>query len=64
MDIEGAEFAVLEKMLKENTIDKINILDIEFHHRLMNDKTPDDARELIRQIKERGVKIKLKVGLE
>ena len=63
MDIEGAEFAVLDKMLKENTIDKINILDIEFHHRLMVDKTSDDARELIKRIEERGVKVKLKVEL-
>ena len=65
MDIEGAEFAVLEKMIKDNTIYKIRFLDIEFHHRIMGDaKGPDDARSLIKQIQDRGVIIKLKVPLE
>jgi len=60
MDIEGAEFEVLEKMLEEDTIDKINVLDIEFHHRLMADYEPKDARKLIKRIRERGVEIRLK----
>lgn len=47
MDIEGAEFAILEKMLADNTISKINVLDIEFHHRLMNDYTLEDSQKLI-----------------
>lgn len=63
MDIEGAEFAVLAKMLRDNTIDRIKLLEVEFHHRLMNDYVPDDARNLIQKIKERGVKVKLKVPL-
>lgn len=63
MDIEGSEFAVLEKMLKDNTINRINVLDIEFHHRFMRDYTDLDARELIKQIKARGVEIKLKEAL-
>ncbi len=63
MDIEGSEFRVLEKMLKEHTIDKIDFLDIEFHHRFMNGYSPEDAEELIKQIKSRGVKVKLKVEL-
>lgn len=63
MDIEGAEFKVLEKMLKENTVDKIDLLDIEFHHRLMEEYEPEDARKLIKQIKARGVEVKLKEKL-
>lgn len=60
MDIEGAEFKVLEKMLEEKTIDYIVELDIEFHHRLMLDYDDKDARKLIREIKKRGVKVTLK----
>lgn len=63
MDIEGAEFPVLRKMLKDHTIDRINILDIEFHHRLMLEETPEDAEKLINEIEARGVKVKLKVSL-
>lgn len=64
MDIEGAEYVVLEKMLKDNTIDKIKVLDIEFHHRLMNDYTDVESQALIDQIVARGVKVKLKVPLQ
>jgi FkbM family methyltransferase len=32
IDIEGAEFEVLEQCIKDNTIELINILNIEFHH--------------------------------
>lgn len=64
MDIEGAEFVVLEKMLEENTIDKIDLLEVEFHHRLMLDYTPDHARALIKRVEERGVEVKLKDLLE
>lgn len=63
MDIEGSEYPVLEKMLKDNTIDKINLLDIEFHHRFMGDKTDLDSRQLIHEIKQRGVDIRLKEAL-
>jgi len=63
MDIEGAEFEVLNKMLKDGTIDKINLLEVEFHHRLRLDKTEVDAQELIDRIEERGVEVKLKEKL-
>lgn len=59
-DGEGAEFKVLEKMLEDKTIDKINELDIEFHHRLTVDYTDKDARKLIKEIKQHGVEVKLK----
>lgn len=63
MDIEGAEFVVLEKMIEDGTIDKINVLDIEFHHRFMNDYTEVESQELIDKLTRRGVKVKLKVEL-
>lgn len=61
MDIEGAEFKVLEKMLEDGSIDRISILDIEFHHRFMNDFTHKDANRLIRKIRDRGTSVRLKV---
>jgi len=63
MNIEGAEFKVLEKMLADDTIDNIAELDIEFHHRLMLDYTDKHARKLIKQIKKRGVEVTLKEAL-
>lgn len=62
MDIEGAEFAVLEKMLDERTIDKIDILDVEFHHRLMADKSLEDAQELLTKLLTKTA-VRLKVDL-
>ena len=64
MDIEGAEFPVLRKMLEENTINKINYLDVEFHHRLMEKEDSNDARDIIRQLLNRGVGVRIKVPLE
>lgn len=63
MDIEGAEFWVLEQMLKDNSIDKIDILDIEFHHRLLHGYTEKSAEQLIKKIEARGVEVRLKVPL-
>lgn len=62
MDIEGAEFAVLEKMIDDDTIDKIDLLDIEFHHRFMGHKTSEDAEELVSKLIERTA-IRLKIPL-
>lgn len=63
MDIEGSEFRVLRKMLDDNTIDKINLLDVEFHHRFMSDYIPGDAQKLIDEILSRGVGVRLKIPL-
>lgn len=63
MDIEGSEFSVLEKMLKDGTVQKLSLLDIEFHHRFM-DKTPADADSLRRRLEGEGVLVKLKIPLE
>lgn len=64
MDIEGAEFRILEAMLANDSIDRIGLLDIEFHHRFMNFYTPDHALDLLNRIMARGVAVRLKVGIE
>lgn len=63
MDIEGAEFYVLKKMIADGTVGRIAFLDIEFHHRFMNDYTDKEAQELIDGVEAAGVKVKLKVDL-
>jgi len=63
MDIEGAEFPVLEKMLKDGTAKKITLLDIEFHHRVLKDKTPEDASLLRRSLEGEGILVKTKVDI-
>lgn len=61
MDIEGAEFPVLEMMLLESTIDRISLLDIEFHDRLFDDKSGADSSNLRKAIEARKVLVKLKI---
>lgn len=63
MDIEGAEYEVLEKMLRDETIGRIRLLDIEFHHRFMDGYQATDSMELIEKIEEYGTEVKLKVEL-
>lgn len=62
-DAEGSEFPVLRKMIKDGTIDMISVLDVEFHHRIMNSEETEDARKLIQQISDLGVIVRLKVVL-
>lgn len=63
MDIEGAEFPVLKKMIDDETISKIDLLDIEFHHRFLTKDTINESRKLIKEIRKRGTRVKLKVPL-
>lgn len=64
MDIEGAEYPVLEKMLEEGTAKRIKVLDIEFHHRMMGSRTATDSRRIIRKFRALGTSVKLKVPLQ
>ena len=64
MDIEGAEYPVLRKLIDEGTIDKIKFLDIEFHHRLLMDYTKEDSQRLLDEIEKRGIKVNIKVPFE
>lgn len=55
MDIEGAEYEVLKKLIKENTIDLIDELYIEWHNHLL--KSNYDNNEFIKEITNRNIKI-------
>jgi FkbM family methyltransferase len=63
MDIEGAEFAVLRKMIKDKTIKRISVLDVEFHHRIMATEDDLTAKKLIQEISKLGVIVRLKIVL-
>ena len=60
MDIEGAEFPVLDKMIKDGSIDRIDILDVEFHNRVTS-VSIERTHELYNEIIKRGVEVRLKV---
>jgi FkbM family methyltransferase len=61
MDIEGAEFNVLKKMLVDGTASRLSLLDIEFHHRLIEEKSADDASALRIALEGEEVLVKLKL---
>lgn len=63
MDIEGSEFPVLRKMIADGTAQRISVLDIEFHHRLMTNEDDETARKLIQELSALGVLVRLKIVL-
>lgn len=63
MDIEGAEFFILPKMIEDGSIDKIDILEVEFHHRLMADYEKSDSENIITELYRHNVKVIIKVPL-
>lgn len=62
-DGEGAEFPVLRKMLTDRTAQRISLLDIEFHHRLLTTEDEASASSLRRELEGEGVLVKLKLEL-
>ncbi len=56
LDIEGAEYKILEHMLKTGAIDKVDKLYIEWHNKRVG-IDPSRDTELMEQIKNRGVEI-------
>jgi FkbM family methyltransferase len=58
MDIEGAEFPVLESMIKDNTDRICDWLLVEFHPNKVVEYTTTDKNNLIAKLKRRGVNIK------
>lgn len=50
MDIEGAEFAVLRKMLQDNTVRFIHKIWIEFHERFVPGESVQTKADLIKEI--------------
>ena len=61
MDCEGAEYPVLRKMIKDGTIQRISLLDIEFHDRLIPTETNDSSSDLRKEMEGLGVLVKLKI---
>lgn len=55
MDIEGAEYEVLGKLIDDNTIDLIDEIYIEWHNHLL--KNNYDTQMFIDEIKNRGIKV-------
>lgn len=64
MDIEGAEYPVLRKMVEEGTAQKLDLLDIEFHHRLLTGEDAATSSTLRREFEGLGVLVKLKLEFE
>jgi FkbM family methyltransferase len=52
MDIEGAEFPVLEKMLADGTLELVNELWCEFHPGKVKEYTTEDQQDLVRRLRE------------
>jgi len=50
MDVEGAEFELVRKLLKDNTIEKINEIYIEWHTQHVPGESYDSERELKEQL--------------
>lgn len=50
MDIEGAEFAVLRKMLKDGTVKMVNKLWVEFHERFVPGESFQTKKQLIEEL--------------
>ena len=58
MDIEGAEYDIIEKMLNDNTFEYINQLYIEWHNKKLNIKGIDKRHnKLINLLKDYNVNI-------
>lgn len=62
-DAEGAEFPVLRKMIKDGTAQRLSLLDIEFHHRLLLEEDSATASTLRQQLEGLGVLVKLKLEI-
>ncbi|TWT89256.1 FkbM family methyltransferase [Stieleria varia] len=57
MDIEGAEFPVLRHLIAEGVIDRIKLLFIEWHVRLLKSETQNSRRQLEQQLRQSGVRL-------
>lgn len=62
-DAEGAEFPIFRKMLEDKTAQRISVLDIEFHHRLLSYEDAVSASELRQALEGEGVLVKLKLEM-
>ena len=56
MDIEGAEYEVLPKMIEDGSIDYVNIVYAEFHGKKVH-KEREDTKKIRTAIRERGIPV-------
>ncbi len=57
LDIEGAEYTILDKMLQDGSIQYIDKLYVEFHSFIMEDVSKEKDKELIDQIERLGISV-------
>lgn len=57
MDIEGAEFKVLRKLLSTGNIKKINTIYVETHERFFDDENSNTTNSLLNNIRKQGVAV-------
>ena len=55
MDIEGAEYEVLRKMIKDKTVSLIDTLYVETHERFVENETLESTNDLLNKIRKFGV---------
>jgi FkbM family methyltransferase len=55
LDVEGAEYPILEKMIKENIIDYVNIFYVEFHNHML--ETQYDEQHIRNELSNRNIKL-------
>jgi hypothetical protein len=56
MDIEGAEYGILRTMLADGSIQRVDVLHVEFHQRLMAAET-NESTETLREALRTTVKL-------
>ncbi|MBL7132263.1 MAG: FkbM family methyltransferase [Candidatus Omnitrophica bacterium] len=61
LDIEGAEYPILDKMLKDESIEYVDKLYVEFHSSIMDDITEAKDKELVDAIKKLGILVAVKL---
>lgn len=62
-DGEGAEYPVMRKMLEDGTAARLSLLDVEFHHRLLENEDNATSSTLRQAFEGLGVMVKLKLEI-
>lgn len=60
-DIEGAEYKILDKMLRDGSIKLVDKFYIEFHSSIMRDKTEKNDKEILNKIEKIGIPVQIKL---
>ncbi len=60
MDIEGAEYPILKKMLKDGSMKYVDKLYVEFHPSIAEDESESKDKEIVEAIKKLGIPVAMK----